>query len=361
MIAKAKGISDNGKLKFCLFILWGIATFRAYIIGNDTKEYYYAFMMAKNPGYIKASSWRYEYGYLILNVLIRRFTDNYTVFLGIISGFLYFTYYKYIKSRSRDQIFSVILFVCLGFLGQTMNVLRLQIAICICLWADMVRQKANTKRNVIGAVMLIIIACFFQRISLVYLLSLLLPKRIDYKKNIHLFAATLLAIFFIKPLLNLIVKIFPYFGMYLTGGEYIIGEVKSATLLNIFIQIVAVVFCFYTYKLNENYGYDISDNTRETLAYDTNKIYVAMLISIVSTQFNLLDRCADFYWISIIITLPEMIMLYRYQENKNRMILKSMVILLSVIYFALVITLKPDWNRIYPYFTVFTQKNFGWN
>lgn len=355
MISRIQGFDQDKKMVFCLSILWILATFRSTSVGNDTSVYYDLFKRIASNGITQAHIWRYEYGYLFLNLLVSCFTDNFTVFLFIINSFIYFTYYRYIKQNSQDPVFSVILFMCLGFFGQTMNIIRLQLAISCCLWADMVKEEATKKRYYILIAAFILAACMFQRIALIYAVVFILPPKISARLNVMLFLAAVGVMVFFDRIIAIALKFFPYFSIYVDGtgsGTYRVGDIQIATIIIIMIQFLTYLFSHYTCKLNKRNKYDVSEATEKLLAYDTNKLLMAFLISLVSLQFNLLDRCANFFWISSIVSIPEMIYIYVYQNNNNHSVLRFGMIVFALAYFGVLTFYKTDWNMIYPYTSV---------
>ena len=68
-------------LVFLIFFVF--ATFRSYTVGNDTPEYLRLFKLVNTQTSILNASTisRYEIGYIALNYIVGRFTDNFTVLI----------------------------------------------------------------------------------------------------------------------------------------------------------------------------------------------------------------------------------------------------------------------------------------
>ncbi len=166
--------------------------------GTDWKNYYDYFSNCLNSG---SNTMSFSIGYVILNVIVRSISDNYTLFLFshalIVYTFLSYSIYK----LSPRPIFSLLLYygIMLPYLGMNRQI----IALVLCLFS-LIYLLNNNKRTFIFGV---IIASLFHTSCLLFLIAIFLLKEIKTKTLvISLLLVIILALFGVinKLPLNLI-------------------------------------------------------------------------------------------------------------------------------------------------------------
>lgn len=341
-LAKISGINENTKLKIIFIILWAISSLRGSGIGNDTITYRNLFMIANRADYIELFKGRYEILYLYLNKFIAFFTDDFTVFLMLVNLFIYCVYYKFIKNNSENKIYSVLLFILMGFFAQTMNVIRLQLAICITLVSFEIRKKGYRKVSILIA----LLAIGFQRISFVYLLTYILPKKFDKKIAASLIGVSGIALILLPKILSIIGQIVPYYGHYLQGYTYKIGfgNIKLASILQLLLQLCIFIFV-YSFRIKK----ENMNNINHEITLEMYMILMAIFFSILSLEYNLIDRCSSIFWVHSLTIIPNAM---RKLERKNRIMYGFVIAIAFFCYFLVIVIWKRDWNNIYPYYTV---------
>ena len=320
-------INQKTLLKISLFILWILATFRSIEIGNDTKSYYELFKKICMTGNYHNMTWRFEIGYLWINKVISYLTNNFTVFLGLINTFIYIIYYYFIKQYSNNYMMSVFLFFTLGMWGNTLNIIRLELAITLALLGFMIIKNRNKKRLL--GIILSLLPITFQRISIVYIFGLLIPNKINKKYLIITFFGTLIIVLFLPSIVNFVGSIVPYFANYYLqkGSTYSIDGIKLASILNITIALSVFLFGFIIYE-----KYSGKNNQSSDIAQQINMIWISFLILLVSLRFNLIDRCSYFFWTFSIVMIPN---ICGYIKGKNnRIIVMFLIFLLCILYFV---------------------------
>jgi len=347
-IAKVKNVSDTKILALFMIVLWGLATFRSYDIGNDTKNYSIIFQNIASTGNYKMWEGRFEVGYLFLNKILGHITNNFTIFLAVVNAVIFYAYYKFIKEYSNNKIFSVVIFFTLGFWGQTVNVIRLQLAIAMYIYAYLAKER----KNVILSIGFPILAFLFQRISIVYCVAFFMPKKIN-RKIYFTFAVLSAAIFIgLQRVLSVVSNFIPYFSLYANNdSSYQIGDVKLASIIGLIIRCGVLVFGLIVYKTKIKY--EENSNYNNKIIEQINMIFISVLIMFVSLKFNLLDRCASFFWVYSLALIPNCI--NKYDKYINRKIMEIFFIAMCVIYFIVVNIFRPEWNHIYPYTTIFNN------
>ena len=345
-IGRIGKIKNETVLLFVMLYLWLIATIRSLDIGNDTKSYYDLFNSIANGANIQVWSTRYEIGYLLLNKLISRMTNNFWLFLSIVNAVIYFAYYLFFKNYSVNPIMSAFMFFTFGTWGQTVNIIRLQLAIAMAIYAFICKDK----KKYILMIVLLLLAFGFHRISLVFLMYLFVPQTITKKFNIVAIVATAVGISILPTLMNIIAVYMPYFSTYLSSNTYVFGEAKLATIINIVMRLLLLGICWYFYLSQETVNSSLTEIENHTISYQFNMVFVSTLLMVLSLRFNLLDRCSFYYLTFAYLLIPNV--LSRIENNGNRSILRGFILLLGVAYFVIINTYRPEWNHIFPYSSI---------
>lgn len=348
-IGRIGNIKEDTELKVLMVFLWLMASLRAVTIGNDTQTYYNLFQRVCSVDNIFSLSGRYEVGYLILNRLVGYLTTNFTILLAVVNAIIYFAYYQFIKRYSANKVFSVFLFFTLGMWGQTMNIIRLQLAIAMMIYAFISR---DDKKN-IRAVLFALLAFSFHRLAIVFWVGLLIPKMIRKEYYILLTVATLVALVILPQLMALAAHFVPYFGTYLSSSSYVIGEVKLASLVGVLMRFAVLVVGLYIYR--NNCGL-FSIEEKENISLQINMVFISFLCMLVSLRFNLFDRCSYFFWVFALSLIPNAINYLRLKNNRLFFIIGVAVVCFA--YFVIVNIYRPNWNHIFPYVTIFSIESY---
>lgn len=345
-VGRIKGINENKIFAFAMLGLWFLATFRSLEIGNDTATYYNLFNSIRESGNYTYYIDRYEIGYLLINKWFTLFSDSFTLFLGVINAFIYYAYYCFINRFSHNKMFSAFLFLTLGFWGQTVNIIRLQIAIALIIYAYLLKESKKYVFAIIAAVS----AVMFQRVSILYVLGVFIPKKLNKKFYIIGGVVSVASYVALARIISIVSRYVPYFNIY-TNSRYSFGDAKLASIVGVAIRICVVILAIWTYKQNL---YNNNDEELVEISEQINMVFVSMLILIASLNFNLLDRCGYFFWTYALALIPNSVVFQR--NTNNRRILHILIVTVCVAYFMVINIYRPDWNHIYPYFTIFDSK-----
>ncbi|MER0122274.1 EpsG family protein [Streptococcus sp. ZJ100] len=345
---KENQLPSKLRVGFKLFFFYCLAVFRTLEIGNDTYTYYnlFTFVSGSSSSSVSTLFGRYEIGYLWLNQVIGHLTDNFWVFLSIITAIIYYAYYKFIERYSTNSAFSVFLFFILGFWGQTVNILRVQLALAMTIFAFL----AFRDKKIWQTMFFMLLAVSFQRIAAVFILSFFVPPKIDRRLYSFILLLAIVVWLFLPQILSIVALIVPYFRTYLTSSHYIVGEVKLASMFGTVTRFTFLAFCLYVFKTHEE---ELSEEERTSFIYQINMIFISFLITLISLRFNLLDRCQVFNWLFIIVLIPNTLNLIKNWKNK---VLSFVAILLFCIAQFFVFNIyRPNWNHTYPYRTILLE------
>lgn len=341
-------------LVMSLLFLWLLATVRALEIGNDTKTYFNLFQYIASTHDVSFYSTRYEKGFLILIKYFTYISNDFWMFLAIVNAYIYIAYYKFIDRFSANPLMSVAIFFLLGTWGQTLNVIRVQLAVASFIYAYFARRE---KKRLL-CILFVVLAVSFQRISILYTIAFFIPPA--YKKKAYIITTVggLLAYGLLPRIMGIVVRFIPYFNNYLNSQSYVLGEVKLASILGFLVRVLVFYFGFVVLirsrrvQKGSNGDYDIEDDADYT--YQVNMSYIAAIVMFVSLNFNLLDRCSYFFALFSIVMIPNAI--DKMKISSNRLVTKLAILLFCVAYFLVINIYRPDWNHIYPYVTFLCKR-----
>ncbi|KAF1298821.1 hypothetical protein BAU15_14150 [Enterococcus sp. JM4C] len=314
-----------------------LSAFRDSSIGNDTMSYLAIFDRVK-LSQIDFQNTNFEAGYMKLNQIVAFFFSDLQSILIVTSILIYLGYYFFIRKYSVSPIFSVVLFISLGYFSNSLNILRQQIALSIIFVAWYYLNKSKT----ILPICLILLATLFHNTALIFILAILLRKVKVNKLSLSvLFATIFIGYFAYAPFLRIFIRIFPIYNSYL-GSIYMSGEIRMASVMNavILLLILLLGLIFKPDKDSEEFSYQL---------WNTWTIYIMVSIglTVLSFNFNLIARAAEYFSVFSIVYIP---ILFKSIKNKNLKILMSFsVIVFAIIFFFFIQVYKPEWNVIYPY------------
>lgn len=336
-------------LAFGLFII--IAAFRGENVGNDTDAYLRLFTNISVTGDISTFTWRYEIGYLYLNKLLSIVVTDPQIIIIVTSFIIMIGFARFIYKYSNMPWLSTFLFFTLGYFGTTMNTIRLNLAIIVILFAyDFLRE-----RKLIKFVLTVIFASLFHRTAIIFLLAWPITKlRVNYKTMSSLVIASVLGYLMFPTIFNGLIKIFPTYQYYV-GSEYLNGEVRLASVMNMLVGLSIVLLGSSTnyhkrkeveVKANNNVSIIEKEKINDG-QYMLLLIITGILVTFMSFNFNLLDRVGDFFLVFSCVYLPNAI--NKINDNKLKVLIIFIVVILFILYSTTIQILRPEWNTIYPY------------
>lgn len=321
--------------KIYLFITLGLMCFmtgfRRYDVGNDTEAYRIYFSNLATEGF--SADGRIETGYKYLNVYISEFTHDYTDFLVITSLILFGAMYKYISAYGK----SVKLYVCLFWFYAYVpfiNPLRQSLALSIILFSlSFVKRKKY---------LLFLLFCYLATlfhntaVIAVFLLPLYYIKPKDSKLFLVLFITIILVAtngidIFSKYILD------DYYSRYL--------EVQSGVGAGVFNAVFGFMPVILDHILLRR------DVTTKPSYYNLIKwssvVYACFYIASLYTGGA--GRLAYYffpmtlsYWCYVICKM----------KKNNRIITILLLFVIAIIYRALVLLYRPEWNSFFPFYYV---------
>lgn len=321
--------------------------FRAGSIGNDTQGYIDYFDSIKSLSLSQAlDNTRFEKGYILLNYILSRISKNSQILLIVSGAFSYFSLSRWIYKWSAAPGLILCLAVEMLYIDSWMNVVRQAIAFFILLFAfdDLVERKFWR------FLVITVLAAQFHNAAYAFLLAWPVAHLLrSIKRNSvaaekrfqkYVLFAGVLAFFFISPLLNQLINLFPVYSYYV-AGEYMNGEARLAVILKIVVYGLMIYIPSFLGKKNIE-----KTQTSQMVIHRFAVLNIAiMLLANRATVFMRVANIFSFY------ALPDYIESVNGIEYRaNRKILIVFTLIAFAVY-GLVITLlkTPEWQTTYPF------------
>lgn len=309
-----------------------VAMLRAETVGTDLPGYIDVFK------YISTVNWSgihqisfFEPGYIWFTKILSFISEDSRFFIVSISLFILVGFAYFIWERSKCIGFSFFLLVALGFYTSSFYILRQYIAIVILLNSICFVEQ----RKFIRFVVCVFLAATFHFTSIVFLLLYPIAGiKISWKYFITVLISLLLFGGILIPIiLNQIISSF-----YSNYDTYIsLGNEGYGMFLMIFLF---VLFCFI-----------VRDRMPPQDRQDNNIFFhmliIACCLQTVSFYFPLFVRLVLFFWIAVIVLIPNVI--YSIRNAKLRLLSLTVFYLTIFSYFYFFILAENGTSDILPY------------
>lgn len=329
---------NEKKLNICLplvLVLMGcMSALRRYDVGNDTISYKIFFSNIALGYYYE--DMRIELGYRYLNILIAKFTQNFTIFLVITSIILFWGLGRYILNNSVDNKLFLWLFWLYGYIVYV-SPLRQSIALVIVFSA----LRFLLKKKLISFYLLIALASTFH---LTAVSAIIFPLLIYFKpKSLWIFLAIIgIVILVTSGAIHYVSTSFLnyYYTNYLT-----VQSGFMAVIFNSAIGFVPLVLAFFSSSREKTW----IDNDSYKIYKWSATIYTNLII--LSLFSSGTGRLALFF---LPMTLSYWCFVIRIFIKRR--FLKNLVILILSIniitYQILAMIYRPEWNSFFPLYYI---------
>lgn len=323
-----------------MILLGSLAAIRASSVGNDTKTYLQIFNMIAEGKNLDSWDERFEIGYVLLNRLLAKITQNEQALLVLTSAIIYVCISYFIAQYSKDYFLSIYLFVTMRFMGRTMNEIRFCIAVAILFIA----YDRLCKRHLVQFAILVAVAALFHKTAIVFAIVIAFKHVKCNAKIVALWIVATIGCYFMTPyFIDLLFRMFPSYQSY--SDRYITTGMS-----------VGVVLYIAVWGISLAVGYVIQRSCNRQYE-EMNMLNLIMMCSVtiyvMSMYFTLLDRVAQYFGIFVIIYIPNCI--HMIESVRKRYFLKSVVGVGFMTYFWGIQMLRPEWNTIGIYKTFWMQ------
>ncbi|SDN19661.1 EpsG family protein [Actinomyces ruminicola] len=324
-----------------------MSSMRAVTVGSDTPEYRRVFVSIAGADSLSEaySVSRFEHGYVLLNYMISRATDDFNVFLLALSVLSFGSIAVFIHRYAYSNSVAVLLAFGMSIYYDVMLALRQGLAVALFLFSF----PALLDRRPVRYVLLILLATQFHSSALI-----LLPVYFITSINAHTFAGWLKAgavVLFAAVTLGVVLTrvsyVLTYYGHYLSSA-YAEGGIRSATVLGICVRIVVAVIaagCGWTAAVAD----DASGRMRVLLAF----VLLDIGVMTVSLGFNMLDR------IEMYLTLPFVVGVANVMsrgDTPRRIGAEVLTVPLCFVHKTVSLALRPEWFHLFPYVSFLQER-----
>ena len=305
---------NNRKLNMItqVTILTLVSGLRYQTIGSDFKAYKVIF---ENSIY----GINTEFLYWILNFLVRLFTDNFNVFLIIVSFIINSIIVVIINKYSKMPNLSIVIYVIIGGYFGSFNIMRQYISVSLY-WLILYYIFSYNKKV---AFIISLISIFIHKSSLIILLiTILLIKLSENLNKSKLILLLLLSpvFYLIEPYLKKIIGLV-YYNNYLQNDMFDYGASVGLYCLELIIIIFVILNMRKDFKSYTNYE-----------KFMIVSIIPSFIFSIIATRGVLYARLMTYFYMYKIILIPNLL----YKKNKKfRILLIYICIVFLILYFIL--------------------------
>ncbi len=267
--------AESVKLKnrltiFAIVPMFLIFVFRYKYIGADTIGYVrffeqdvrkYSFSELLNQDLM-----REEIGFRLYVKVVSLLTSNYTIYFLINALIIFGTLYRFAKEHTDNPFIFFFLFMTLGMYSFVETGLRQTLAMMVCLWAvDFIKN-----RKPIRFVLLVIIAQFFHKSALIFLITypLSLIKKFDWMFIVYAIIAVVLAVGFGA-----------FHGMFKSLLGYDAYYIDATGNGGIFMLLIFIFFTFSTFMIHDKPKELKEQNLIVHLSFLTVVFWILRLIS----------------------------------------------------------------------------------
>ena len=284
-----------------LFILEAL---RSYKIGLDTEDYIILFEKIGN-GY----ETRWEFLYVLINKTIWQFSHNSQWLLVIISAIIIIGVRSFIINnvdKNESPFWPVFFFVTLNFYFITMSSLRQACALAIGVNVYSTMKKGASIKTISKGVLLTVLSMMFHSSGIItaLIIPLFLIQPLKRRTLIYTVFGSIVLFFGYSILVNLFMRIFPRFQVYLSRESGQAVEMNMGNYILILLKMLVVCGVYYSIPT-------IEDKTqRDEIIRLSILVVLSIVISVMKTQTRLAIRLGYYYDFFTILLIPKFV--YRF-------------------------------------------------
>lgn len=327
--------SEKYKGIYVFFIgtwLFLISALRDKSVGSDFSGYLRMFTLYGNTPWRDlidiAKKSDIEIGYVAFNKIIYMISDNPRVLACIIAFILIFVFSREIKRNSNNPAFSYFLFVTMGMLGRSFNVMRQQIAVALALLAyPYIKEKKFIK------FLIIILIAFHVHMSVVIVLPMyfIMQTKINYKVYFAFLVSCILCITIGDRLLSLFIYQERYIERYTTFTGERNGAVGECIIFSAFIILISIIWG--NHKTGE-------------MKFYMHFAMFCLLISCLTFVQPIIDRMEAYFDLVMIYAIPNTVS--RVEKLSTRYFIICSVCAVTLFYYLCIIC-RADPGEVVPY------------
>lgn len=316
-----------------------IAGFRTYQVGADTWHFVASYNNIYKLNINQFGLYRYEWGFTFLSWILGRISNNYTLLLFVTSLFVNYSVLRFVYKHSNNIYVSVLLYFLAGVYFCYMNIMRQALAIGVLLFGfDYLLEKKHIK-----FVITVFIASLFHESALICLILLFASKLKINKKNLFLIISSTLFIFiFGNNIFNLLAGLSVRLEGY-RDSAYFVSNYFGA-VIEFLVNLFVFIFCLNGLRKDKNKDNELKNRI---INYE---LALGMIFAALTIRINIFVRFIQYFNMILIIGIPNALSVI--DNKKNRQFLTILIILIYIIYWLMIMVLRPEWSGTNPYSSV---------
>lgn len=287
---------------------------RDYTVGQDTRPYLQAFEQISQNGLSSITSFEWEPGYVILNLIISKLGLNFRCLIIVIAAFSYYSIFRFINRYSYEKWLSVILFIVFGYYFATLHILRQTVALSIIIlsYDTIVSRKLNK-----FIILVVLAAAFhFTAIFFIFTYFIFTNKHISILKFTAVFAVCFtLSKFLINYIINTAFRFVLRYEVYTDGS--LGGEGYGMLILLVALTITGLLLQ-YPKQSHQN-------------SFIIQLIVIATWLQTFTISFSLFARVCWYWNFALIAYIP--LCIERAKNKNTKRALNLLVVTLALLFF----------------------------
>lgn len=325
---KNKKVRDAIFYVMCAQLLF-LAVFKTPDFGVDSINYTaWFFRWREMPLIDILTTYGTEPGYIILNKLIGLFTDDIIVFYGIVAVITLIPQFIFIQRYSTLTGLALVLFTALGFHEFSMSILRQALALSVYVWGF---KYISERRFWKYAFFVLLAFCFHRTAAITIFLYFLYPWRATFSRLLSSFAVSF-GLFLAGPWVLQILNRW-------VGRSYVLDYGAGR---NLYILLWFLTWAIYVI------GEKRINNEAIKAHYDS--LNIASVFQSFSMVMETFGRAIQYYQISLIILIPDVVYHIGLKEKKNQKFFVPIYILLCLVFYLYYTTAILDTSRVYSFY-----------
>lgn len=274
--------SRNKHLLIALFPIFVLLAFRSSEMGADTSTYMRNFTyMIDTPLKSAIDASRMEMGYLAFVKLITYITHNTLIYQIICVTCMFFCIYNFLKELNDDDVFLFLYFYCtLGLFFFMFTGTRQCLAMSICLFS----YKFLVKKKYLRFILCLVLAFFFHKSSVLFVVVLLIyNRRVNFFNIFLYFIAVLLA-----------GRYLPYIQEWFNDTldyTYEIENTNSGMLFFLVLTLLTVFSLIMIFNREGNFNLTVNKKTRALI----NINFITIFFWIIRLQTRVAERPSYYF------------------------------------------------------------------
>jgi hypothetical protein len=337
--AKYKGLY----LTFCFGLLTIVSSLRSYRVGNDSDQFYFAYVPLATTQSDQHYHFRYEIGFNYLCKILGLFSQDPQILFIVTSIFMYFSIGIFIFKYSKNVFLSTILFMTFDFFAIYMNLMRQVIALSIILygWNYLKNQK------IIKYSAIVFFSSLFHSSAIIMLITIPFSYIKMKKSRFFLFIALFPVSFFgFKFLFEAIIVPFSGYGGYSENSDHG-GSNFFATVFKMLITLVFVFWGMINSKSGAVFENHQCDDDKKTFHLVSYLLLLMALFQALAMNMTVVGRLGLYITPLFLIWVP--LIFAKISSAFSRLTQYSVIILLTGSYWLLTNIYRPEWHGVVPF------------